>query len=202
MVLGDRNFMRNSGDMQSLLAWLLVATIAATSAASFRRERENGVLELLLVSPLKASEIVQGRLRGLWGQFLPSCATMLGIWVYMISIFGRSYGMGGGSLLKVWFFAVTFMAIPVVGLYFSLLCRHFISAFLLTLSVAAIVPVLLVGIACKWVVTPESIYNEYGEMWRGIYAGAQFVQVAIVLFLLPRLIRKLSDRSFPLERTI
>jgi ABC-type transport system involved in multi-copper enzyme maturation permease subunit len=202
MVLGDRNFMRNSGDMQSLLAWLLVATIAATSAASFRRERENGVLELLLVSPLKAREIVQGRLRGLWGQFLPACATMLVIWVYMIGLFGRSYGMGGGSLTKVWFFAVTFATIPVVGLYFSLLCRHFISAYLLTLAVAVVVPVLLVGIACKWVATPESIYNEYGEMWRGIYVGTQFVQGGIVLLLLPRLTRKLNERSFPMERTI
>ena len=47
----------------STLGWLLVGTMAYTAAASFRRERETGVLELLLVSPLSSAQIARQRKR-------------------------------------------------------------------------------------------------------------------------------------------
>ena len=71
-VLTDSNFFRSYGGAQAVMAWLLAGSMAASAAGSFRRERETGVLELLLVSPLTTGQIIGGRLRGLWGQFLPS----------------------------------------------------------------------------------------------------------------------------------
>ncbi len=206
LVLSDNHFMSKFGDAQSLMAWSLALTIAATSAASFRRERENGVLELLLVSPLSASEIVQGRLHGLWAQFFPACVAMLGIWAYAINTFAKSYyySMHGESLVKVWFFAATFFVIPSVGLYFSVRCRNFISAFLMTVVVGMVLPMVFVGLV-SFLAGAQSNQNRYGEiqeLWRGIYAGSFLVQFILGSYLLGKLSQKLNDRSFPLERTI
>lgn len=53
-VLSDDGLFRQAFlSVQSALGFLLVASIALSAAGSFRRERETGVLELLLVSPLR-----------------------------------------------------------------------------------------------------------------------------------------------------
>ena len=77
--------------IQSFMGWLLAISMAASAAGSFRRERETGVLELLLVSPLTTRQIISGRLFGLWGQFLPSIVTLLGIWAYFARIAPQGY---------------------------------------------------------------------------------------------------------------
>ena len=69
--------------IQNLLAWLLILAVAVSSAGSFRRERETGLLELLLVSPLREWQIIGGRLRGLWTQFIPAMVLLLGCWLYL-----------------------------------------------------------------------------------------------------------------------
>src|SRR5207245_11135246 len=118
----------------SLLSTLFPYTTLFRS--SFRRERESGVLELLLVSPVGEREIIFGRLRGLWGQFLPAFGLLLAIWCYFISIFpGRS------DAEPIFFCANTFLTLPVIGLYFSLGCRNFLTAFLSTLATGLLMPV-------------------------------------------------------------
>jgi hypothetical protein len=199
-VLSDRNFFRGSGDMQGLMGWLLAISMAASAAGSFRRERETGVLELLLVSPLSARQIISGRLRGLWGQFLPATVTLLGIWAYFISIFhsGHQYSLDD-EMLKVWFFAVSFLVIPVIGLHFSVHCRHFISALLLTLGFAFVVPPILSFILkfSHWSFTSGGEYFH----WRDeMTASTCFFQMFVAGYLGFRLQRKLERRTFPLER--
>jgi hypothetical protein len=71
--------------LQEMMAWLLAGSMALSAAASFRRERETGLLELLLVSPLSERRIILGRLRGLWGQFLPAFGLLLAVWAYLSS---------------------------------------------------------------------------------------------------------------------
>ena len=66
-ALTDNTFFHGYVVWETFLAWLLTISMAAGAAGSFRRERENGVLELLLVSPLTSKQIIGGRLRGLWG---------------------------------------------------------------------------------------------------------------------------------------
>ena len=208
VFLGERNFMRDYGEIEDLMAWLLCVTMAAMSAASFRRERENGVLELLLVSPLKAREIVQGRLRGLWGQFLPACLGMLLLWLFTVSIFSQTNHAQHVyvNYARIWFFAVSFATIPAVGLYFSLRCRHFIAAFLLTLTINPLLPTILVSILSHgW----EAFfgYEDYGRSsyWsiRGrIYSMTFLVQTMFAVILTALLVRRLNRRMFQLERTI
>ena len=125
-------------DLQHLMAWLLLVSLAATAAGSFRRERENGVLELLLVSPLSERQILGGRLRGLWGQFFPALALLLGVWLYLeILVEHRSDSIGLG------FYAISFLTLPVIGLYYSLRQENFMSAFLLTAGLGLLLPMLV-----------------------------------------------------------
>jgi ABC-type transport system involved in multi-copper enzyme maturation permease subunit len=208
VFLGERNFMRDYGEIEDLMAWLLCVTMSAVSAASFRRERENGVLELLLVSPLKAREIVHGRLRGLWGQFLPACLGMILLWLFTVSIFSATNHAQHVYVdyARIWFFTFSFVTIPAVGLYFSLRCRHFIAAFLLTLVINPLLPTILVSVlSYGW----EAFfgYEDYSRSsyWsiRGrIYSMTFLVQVMFAAILTTSLVWRLDRRKFQLERTI
>src|SRR5205823_6636128 len=80
--LGGSYSLRVAHSLQDFLAVTLLVGLAASAAGSFHRERESGVMELLLVSPMTERQIIEGRLRGLWGQFLPSLALMLGVSCY------------------------------------------------------------------------------------------------------------------------
>src|SRR5207245_789652 len=68
-------------------------------------------LELLLVSPVGEAEILFGRLRGLWGQFFPSFAILLGIWMYFSALFSSPDDNA------ISFYGMSFFTIPVIGLY-------------------------------------------------------------------------------------
>jgi ABC-type transport system involved in multi-copper enzyme maturation permease subunit len=148
--------------MQCFLGWVLVGSMAIGAAGSFRRERESGMLELLLVAPLKEWQVLGGRVRGLWAQFLPAVALLLCLWLYCATFMQTPFGpnpspAGAPRLWRYWstfmstrgewpsilFFAGTFLSLPVIGLYFSLLKRGFLSAFLWTLLVAVAVPAFL-----------------------------------------------------------
>ena len=56
---------------------LLLVGMAFAAAASFRDEKGNGGLELLLVTPLSPADLVDGRLRGLARQFGPAAAVLI-----------------------------------------------------------------------------------------------------------------------------
>ena len=74
-------YRRYSTEIQSAMAWMLALSLAVSAAGSFRRERELGVMELLLVTPLTERDIAWGRLRGLWEQFLPAIGLLLSVWL-------------------------------------------------------------------------------------------------------------------------
>ena len=201
-VLTDRNFFRGYGEIQGLMGWLLGVSMAVSAAGSFRRERETGVLELLLVSPLSTQQIVTGRLRGLWGQFLPATMTLLVIWAYFISIFQHNFSSASeSSMADIWFFGVSFLVIPVVGLYFSVQCRHFISALLLTLGTVFITPSVLAMIVrfVVWSFGSDGSEFEWREAWT---LSTCLIQLLIAGYLGFRLHYKLEHRSFPLERQV
>jgi ABC-type transport system involved in multi-copper enzyme maturation permease subunit len=122
--------------LQKFMAWLLLGIMSVTAAGSFQRERETGVLELLLVSPMSVGQIIGGRLRGLWGQFLPAFFVLLGIWFYLSSVFPAERAARG----LIEFFCGSFLAMPVIGLYYSLRRSNFVSAFLSTILLGVAIP--------------------------------------------------------------
>jgi ABC-type transport system involved in cytochrome c biogenesis permease component len=135
--------------------WLLIVLLmsfAMCSAMSFRRERETGVLELLLVSPLKVQQILMGRLRGIWNQFLPASVLFFGCWVYLyFAVRGVTLERIPVPYSKLLLAATSFLSIPVIGLYFSLRQKHLLSAFLGTVILGVLIPYgISLGAAWFW----------------------------------------------------
>ena len=156
-------------NLASSQLWLLVImgiSLAFSAAASFRRERRSGAMELILVTPLSVGQIILGRLRGLWGQFLPALGMMFGVWVLLslqigiLDFWSNALYYDTGSELDRWpalgmFLLASFVAIPLVGLYFSLGQRHFLAAWLLTGGLCLALP---------WLFLTETA-------WYGIFVG-------------------------------
>jgi hypothetical protein len=93
-------------------------------------------MELLLVSPMTVGQIIGGRLRGIWGQFLLAVGLQVGVWLYFGSFIpdqARNYDM-------LRFFVGSVIALPVIGLYFSLRRRNFINAWLSTMVAGVLMP--------------------------------------------------------------
>ncbi|HTL17371.1 MAG TPA: hypothetical protein VL793_09045 [Patescibacteria group bacterium] len=168
--------------LQSLLATLLAASIAAAAAGSFRRERETGVLELLLVAPLRESQIIAGRVRGIWAQFLPAICLLFAIWFY-----GASFLVSGDEWPFVMGHALTFATLPVVGLYFSLVKPSFIAAFAWTLIVQIVIP----GAGLFILSLEDSSESQLTNL--GVQAA---FQLAMATFLSWRLLVLLERRAF------
>ncbi len=180
LALTDTVSSRYFAGLQHSIAWLLLVSLAATAAGSFRRERENGVLELLLVSPLLEGQILGGRLRGLWGQFLPAMGLLLGVWFYLeFLVEGRGGSVGVG------FFAVSFLTLPVVGLYYSLRQENFLSAFLFTVVMGLLAPVLVQqAIALLVELFEPSAFQVYGGAAGLRYRGSTPFAVPVPFGLL------------------
>ena len=160
--------------LQQALAWLLLLSTAASAAGSFRRERETGLLELLLVAPLTEWQVIGGRLRGLWGTFLPPQLLMIGLWLYGLVI----WQFPEDDPMTPLCFVVAYATLPIVGLYYSLACKNYIAAFLSTLLMGIAVPCVLLGAAIRTYDVGNGISLRYlflvlilpcEVMWAGVF---------------------------------
>ena len=174
--------------------------MAISTAGSFRRERESGVLELLLVSPVGERTIISGRLRGLWAQFLPAFGVLLVVWFYLASISLTR----GEAILPIVFYAATFFSLPVIGLYFSLRCRAFMTALLTTLVTCFVLPVVVHTILLLWWVlyAPHDNGSSGSIEFIGVAWPLVLLQVGIAALCWKMLLARLRTRSFPLARAI
>jgi ABC-type transport system involved in multi-copper enzyme maturation permease subunit len=179
--------------LQTFLAWLLVASIALSAAGSFRREKETGVLELLLVAPLSEARIIAGRIRGLWTQFLPAVVLLFSVWIYCASFLGSP-----GEMRSVVFYLVTFATLPVVGLYFSLAKANFFSALAWTLLVEIAVPNAALRVF--------TYFSPFDQTWQNASepSAAEVLVLAVIQILVAatlvwRLLDNLKRRKFALS---
>jgi hypothetical protein len=195
VLVNQELFRRVFHVMQCFLAWVLVGSLAISAAGSFRRERESGMLELLLVSPLKEWQVLGGRVRGLWAQFLPAVALLLGLWLYC-----STFMETGREWPSILFFAGTFLSLPVIGLYFSLLKRGFWSAFLWTLLVGVALPAYLSEgeQLIQLAVSAPVAQNPPQDLWLGWLFIP--VQAAVAGWLAWRLHSDLKRRRFAVQR--
>ena len=183
--------------------WLLVlllGNLAASAAGSFRRERESGLMELLLVTPLDEREIIRGRLKEVWSQFLPALVLLSIVWSWMAAVYHLP-----GIFSHLTSVLLSFVTLPVVGLYFSLRSRHFLAAWLLTLLVGAAIPEFgqmvgdwWPGILQYWPVTDNFRY--FGTVLAGHLGW--LLQLLLALWFWQRLLRDLRTRHFPMERGV
>ena len=190
IALTNDYFFVEDNQFQTAIAWLMMGSMAVSIAGSFRRERESGALELLLVTPLSVGQIIGGRLRGLWGQFLPAVVLYLGVWAYYGSMFGDESAMPA-----IIFFSGIFLTLPIIGLYFSVRCRNYVGAFLLTAIFSLLLPFLIGRAAILYV--ERGVYF-YDSQWPRLVAlPFQFLMAGWFCFLL---FRRLERRNFPMER--
>jgi ABC-type transport system involved in multi-copper enzyme maturation permease subunit len=164
------------------LGWAMVGSMAIAAVGSFRRERETGLMELLVTSALKERSIIWGRLLGLWGQFLLAAGLYLSVFYV-----GEEYA-GSGIIL---FFFSTFLTLPVIGLYYSLRCRSFMVALVATLAVDLLAP--MIWCSLRGLISDDSS----ALMPFALGALCQLILAAVCAMLL---LRRLKQRAFPLGR--
>jgi ABC-type transport system involved in multi-copper enzyme maturation permease subunit len=181
------------GALQTLLASILALGIAVSAAGSFRRERESGVLELLLVAPLRESQLILGRVRGLWAQFIPASVLLCAVWLYCATFLAV-----GSQLMSVLLYVVTFITLPVVGLYFSLTRGSFMAALLWTLLVQFACPAALLQ-AMDFMLAPSMALSNRDELFLGGRLVPILFQILLALFLSWRLHSNLKRRKFAFE---
>jgi hypothetical protein len=178
------------------LMWLLLATLAYVAAGSFRRERETGALELILVTPISERQIILGRLRGLWSQFLLTFLLWAGVVIYLSTALDR---WRPDELIQ---FTTAYLVVPVVGLYFSLRSRFVLLAWLATLTACFALPRLV------WWFCYAVFDGFFGSSdWRYLLplsdSDALFVmlpaQIGLAILLLWRLKVNLVRRSFAMR---
>ncbi len=136
-------------DMAALHLWLgifLLLGLSFSAAGSFRRERETGALELILVTPIRERQLIWGRLRGLWSQFLPAAVFAIGLYAWldheaasMVWWWRRPEETAARALILA-ALASTFLCVPIIGLYFSLRRKTFLVAWLSTVGTAVVLP--------------------------------------------------------------
>jgi hypothetical protein len=131
---------------QTVLAGAMLLSLGATTAGSFRREREAGVLELLVISPLSERQIILGRLRGIWAQFLPAFGLWFGVGIFLWGASGYWQKMDtwmDERLITLIVMASTYFTLPVVGLYSSLVRAGYFTALVQTLLCGLVLPAIL-----------------------------------------------------------
>jgi len=195
VLVTDRS-LSNVWDGQYLLASLLILGVAFTASGSFREECQTGAMQLLLVTPLRVRQILRGRIRGVWGQFLPATVVLVLAWLWLLkdaSLYASyHYDSSTGywqvfSLVLPLFFVSSFFLIPGIGLFFSLQRLHFVGAWLLTCVTGLLVPAL-----CCWWMNRSLLFA----------AATMFaIQSMVALISLILLQRNLTRRNFALDST-
>jgi ABC-type transport system involved in multi-copper enzyme maturation permease subunit len=120
----------NSEDLyaaQKGLGLLLLLGLAFSATGSFRDELETGAFELLLVTPLRERQIIVGRVRGLWRQFLPAIL-VYGMGSIFLATGWRDKNYASEAWLALGRAMITFGTLPLIGLYFSLRRWNFFGA--------------------------------------------------------------------------
>ncbi len=202
---------------QNILAVGLILSISLSAAGSFQRERETGLLELLLVSPLRVGQILGGRLRGLWGQFLLALILLLGAWIFLLIDFRHVYLNSydpASSIRSMWIYLCSYITLPVIGLYFSLASRNFISSFIWTLMAGLALPILCAGLLQIMFLSHLGTALQFAIAGLGVpidpfgdnsgvrlFDLATVVQIIFALLLGRRLYLNLAARKFALLRT-
>ncbi len=131
---------------QPHLTAVLALGVAFSATGSFRRERQSGLLEVLLVTPLSVRQLIAGRLWGICGHFLPALAALAVCWNADRLLNPKAFE--ANDFVLVFPNPVAFVALMVVGLYLSIWRLSFIVVWLLAWGLAFFMPA-IVAIALR-----------------------------------------------------
>lgn len=201
----------NYSALNHILGSALLVSISLSAAGSFQRERETGLLELLLVSPLRVSQVMWGRIRGVWGQFLLAIVLLAGLW-FMLLTDAHHFSYWNPDAFQqwpaLWLYVCGYLTLPIIGLYFSLSRRYFITAFLWTIVVGMLLPLAVMIFSFRLCAGFWEI--DYGPGFAGVFGGhplrmymglaPTLLQLGLASWLGYRLYSNLSQRKFALSR--
>lgn len=179
-----------------VIAWPLVASMAASATGSFRRERETGMLELLLVSPMSARSIVWGRLRALYAQFLPAVLLVIGAWLFMMTFPDQDRHWG-----RLFTFIIWSISAPCIGLYCSLRFLNFLSGLLAALAGVWIIPAvasIIVGFSIRMLTQPTGPIRNYSDPSFTL----EFTCLVLAGLCVWRMINRLEQRRFDFNQEV
>lgn len=108
---------------------LLMGGMAFSAAGGFRAERENGTLELLLVTPLTLNQLLQSRWSSHVREFLFPVMLQLSLSIYVEGLWRRA---GVDYSRFNWWLLTSLLVLPAVGLWRGLRARNFVTAVLST----------------------------------------------------------------------
>lgn len=144
---------------QYFLVNAVLILMTLKSASSFWQEREQNAFELLLVTPIRESRLVLGRLLAVYGYFAPLLITLLLFnlifWWFGLSSFRAENDRDMVFYLTSW---GSIASVPATGLFFALRSRSLLAALAWTASLAIVLPAILVlalqsmswYVATKW----------------------------------------------------
>lgn len=122
----------------------LVLAITLAGSVSLARERQNGVLELVLVTPLSLDQILGSRIRSVWQQFSPAVfATVVPLWVSLlwsgVDVLGPHWEIASYAIVL----PSSLLILPPLSVYCSLRTRTFLAGWLLACALGVALPLFL-----------------------------------------------------------
>lgn len=132
----------------SVLHLVLKIWLAMEVSRRIAMDKQNGVLELLLVTPLEVADILNGFVAGFARQFLGPVLVILGADVLLLT-FGMNLATGSQASLALTFlagigmFAADVYALTWVGLWQGLTAKNSGVAFLRTIFIVVVMPWLI-----------------------------------------------------------
>ena len=198
--LGDLLFVLGS----TVAPLVLLGGMVFSAAGGFRAERENGTLELLLVTPLRTGQLLQSRCLAHLREFIPPVLVQLFLTEFARGSFRR---MGVEWTGWNWWLISSLLALPWIGLWRGLRAQSFLSGVVSTALWALMVP-LLATLAIQAYLNPlffetpmragaagMRFFLATRLDWGVIPAGIQGVIAVVASF---RVWRELSSRQFAL----
>lgn len=117
----------------------LLGGMAFSAAGGFRAERENGTLELLLVTPLSVNQLLHSRWLAHLREFLFPVALQFSLSIYVEGLWRRA---GVDYTRFNWWLVAALLCFPAIGLWRGLRARSFIAAVLGTVFWGVLIPAL------------------------------------------------------------
>jgi ABC-type transport system involved in multi-copper enzyme maturation permease subunit len=136
------------------LPLVLIIGLALSAAASFRRELEEGTIELLLVTPLRPAAILSARLLTLWTDFLPSMLLSMALAGWWMGV----HGAGPVNVAILVIAVSSFLTAPLVGARLSVRRISPITGWFWTLGLSGGLPATF-GMAMALLAEPAGYYG-------------------------------------------
>jgi ABC-type transport system involved in multi-copper enzyme maturation permease subunit len=207
LINGNGYFFEFFGAQFPILC-VVVLAITLKSAGSFQFERENGAFELILVTPMRETEFVAGRLSAVTNYYRP---VLIALAIFsFLGLFWLGPGLTeqrARPTINVLSFWLSVFSVPAAGLFFALRCKTFFPALVATAGFGVIGAPLIWAAFTNfiWYLVFQKrfhslsvVYEFFEIIWWPQLLFIVSYHVALTLFCRKRAERLLNVRGFAL----